>query len=535
MKLLQTFRQKNAMSTWLLIMALIGLAIGLIIACGKLSDESGQPSTPVGSTSGVPIPTGPQSSLGTYTFSLWPDMDILPADGVTYTVLHAQLEDSSGRSVADRLVTFSTSTTSDAIGYFIPPGTTPGSGSPSTMITGRTNQEGVASVRLYGIRSGSCVIEASVDVDGNGSDDLFVTTQVQFTRSTSPGMAGGYTFTLEADPDEIPADAVTDSLVTATVTDTEGGRVEDLEITFTEPTNLGQFEGSQTTYVGTTNLAGKVPVRFFGLQPGTALIQARVFIPEIEGYLQATVNIKITAGPGVPGAEIGGVFLTTDNPSQTLDVGTCGEGCAEATFPLYADVWDEDGYRVGAGVRVEFYTGTTGGTLIGYGETDSNGRATVTLTTPSLGPGCSGGSTWSLIVRAEAYFNDQTYTDTITLVATTTCTPPEPTPIPSLTVSANPSTITAPNGIAALQACTSDLRAGVTINFVSIGVGGITGATSATTETVYGGCTPPIPPNYVIYTAPVTTGGVTQAVTITVTASGYVYTAGTTTITVTIP
>jgi hypothetical protein len=159
---------------------------------------------------------------------------------------------------------------------------------------------GGVSVRLYGVLSGSCVAQASVDIDGDGANDLYKTVVVVFTPAGSPNTAGGYSLELSADPDEIPGDAGTASVITAQLVDASGGSVQDFTILLEDMTKFGGFEGGgttgtagSTTYEGTTDVDGKVSVRYYGETPGVALIRASVTVNDLVGELVNTVKVTI--------------------------------------------------------------------------------------------------------------------------------------------------------------------------------------------------------------------------------------------------
>jgi hypothetical protein len=506
------FSDRRVRNTWIVAISLFIITIGIIIGCGKLKDDE-RPSSPAGTSGGLPIPIGPQSSLGTYKLSLDVSPSTVPADGINFATLKAQLEDSSGRSVENFLITFNASPTSDAIGVFLPSGST----TFSTMITARTSENGKVSVRLYGVRSGSCIVQASVDLDGDGPGDLFVTTTVIFTSSGPPSSAGNYLLTLTAEPDTIPADAVSYSLITAKLTDSGGGPVENLTISFNTG-DLGTFEGDLTTYIGTTNSDGEVFVRFFGHQPGYALIQASVYVSDLVGTLTKTVGITITEGPGVPGTGVAGVYLSADQTTQTINAGVCGE-CGELTYTLGADVWDDRGFKVGAGVRVEFYNGTN---LIGYANTTADGKATVKVTHTACPAAPPASPSWTATITAKVIISNKEYTADITLYGTITCSQPTPTPTPTPTLDvitdAPVVSLTGAGGLpttATITACATSGGApqnGLTVFYAIAGTGAAIGdlsvPTDQTTAAAPAGCT-----NGITYTPAAASSGATITIT----------------------
>lgn len=306
MKFLSIFHDSRRRSTWFVVISLIILTIGVIIACGKLSNESTQPTTPSGTSGGVPIPVGPQSCWGTYCLSLKASRSSFPADTVSYTTLQANLTDTSGRSLENFLVTFNTATTSDGIAYFVP-WAAPNLPAPfATSITGLTQSDGGVSARMYGVQSGSVVVQASVGLNVQdtswSNDDLFTTTLVILTPSSGDvSAAGSYRLSLTADPMTIMGNGTDFSTLTAKVTDTSKGSVSGLAVTF----SALYVAGTLTPASVETDAQGCAYSKFTVLPPlgGSALITAQVYIPDLRGYLTKTIRISVislafTATPG---------------------------------------------------------------------------------------------------------------------------------------------------------------------------------------------------------------------------------------------
>jgi hypothetical protein len=179
---MQSFRfsSNKVRNIWIVGIVLFIVTIGFMISCGKLKDAGG-PSSPVGTSGGVPLPIGRQSSIGTYTLSLYADPSTIPADLITFSTLHAKLEDTSGRSVENFTIEFESE-----LGYLTndPQGPTTW----AQTAKGVTSQWGTVSLYLYGNRAGSEQVQAKVDLDRDGVPDLFTTTLVIFTPG--PGVPG---------------------------------------------------------------------------------------------------------------------------------------------------------------------------------------------------------------------------------------------------------------------------------------------------------------------------------------------------------
>lgn len=475
------------------------LTLNMLSGCGKLSDDTDRPSSPTGTSGGVPLPIGPQSSLGTYTLSISSDTDTIPADNLNYAVVTATLEDTSGRSLANFPVTF----TADSIGNLGP--------THLSVVAATTDANGQASVRFYGMTSGDCTVQASIDLDTNGVNDLYVTTVITLTSSGQPSSAGNYTLTLTASPRTIPADMASYSTIVARLVDSTGGSVENFTITFTA--DLGYLENDpqgpsdlSTTATSITDSDGGSSVYFYGARKGSAVISASVFVNDLIGTLQAKTTVLITEGPGVPGPGVPGIFLTAEPMSQivTADSAT-GVGEAEE-ITLEANVWDATGDKVGSGVRIEF-----SGAVVGYATTDSDGTATLTFNPGKLSVGTHEftitACTYGIIPGGERYCDDVTVTVTVLAAAPVELT---------IEVSAMPEEIqvgTNTSVITAIVSYQNQLLSGVTVGFQT-NLGSILPPVTATTDqfgvarvTLQAGLTPGIATVTALASTTLPTGG----------------------------
>lgn len=344
------------------------LGVAGIISCGKLSDDTNRPTSPIGTSGSSPLPIAPQSSWGTYALSISANPNTIPADGVNYTTIGAKLTDSSGRSVENFVVKFQT-TSSDTIALFVTPGGTTGTSSLSPTITGLTHSGGTISVRMCGIQSGSAVVQASIDLDTDGAEDLFVTTVVMLTAAAPTSSAGTYSLALTANPTTISADGISYSTITATVTDSAGASVENLPVLFTA--NLGTVTPAQ----GTTDRNGKVIIRFTGgLISGNAFIQAQVAIPDL-GTLQKVVQVTLT--PGGPPSTAGNYTLTLKARPDSIpaDKGTCSMATVTLTNSANARLVENIKIKLEDITKLGSFVGsTTSGQITTYeGVTDRYG------------------------------------------------------------------------------------------------------------------------------------------------------------------
>jgi len=368
------------------------LTIGIIIGCGKLKDED-QPGSPVGTSGGIPYPIAPPSSVGVYTLSLYANPETIPADGISFTNLKAKLEDSSGRSVENFIITFNTTPTSDAICYFQIPPTAPGSTvAYSTTTTGRTHEGGTVSVRMYGFRAGSCVVQATVNLDELGEDDLFVTTTVGVTGGTGVPGTGvpGVKLTVDDLFKEVSAGVCTDPdlasetfTLTADVWDETGAkagagvRVE-----------LSGDISSSTVYYDETDNNGQATwtVAYSGYPVGlwdftvtaTVVINGVEYSDPVTFYLNVTCDVPTpTPTPTVtPTPTPVPVTLTlTPNPSSVL------AGNTTSTINILAT--DSGGAPLTSPITVQLTT--TGGTL-SINPVTFTGTTNVTLTYTGVTP-----------------------------------------------------------------------------------------------------------------------------------------------------
>lgn len=379
------------------------------MGCGKLSDDTDRPSSPTGTSGGVPIPIGPQSSVGTYTLSISSDSDTLPADNLNYTHVRAKLSDTSGRSVENFTMYFS----SDPIGNL-----TTDHLFAATVLT---DANGEAAVRFYGEVSGDCTVQASVDLDDNGNRDIFVTTVITLTSSGQPSSAGSYKLVVTANPDTIPADSITYSTIVAKLYDSSGGSVENFEITFTS--DLGYLENdpegletTATTITTLTDKSGSSSVYFYGARKGSAVISASVYVNDLVGTLQAKTIVLITEGTGEPGDGVAGIKIQADPVTQIIQADETGYADVEEVT-VTANVWEETGDLAGAGVQVVFtYTSQSGGSGTAYAYTDATGTATTALKFGNKLPV----GTYRYTVTACVTIDDKEYCDSTNVIITVT-------------------------------------------------------------------------------------------------------------------
>jgi len=354
----------------------IGLVAAMVTGCGKLNDDTGQPSTPSGTTGYSPIPYGPKSTAGTFTLSMEADPATVPADATNYSTITVRLSNTSGLPVSGYTVKY---TADKLYGWFYEPD----SGEFVSEAEGLTDQNGASVKRFYGTRSGQGVARAEVDVDEDGTADLVVSKPVTFTSGGQPSSAWPYTLELSASPSSIYANMGDYSTIIATLKDATGGSVENFTIQFTS--ELGYLSNEpvpptvgSTTASALTNKNGSVSLYYYGARKGSAVISASVFVRDLMTTLQAKTVIKVLEGPGKPGEDVAGVMLDIEPETQVLTANEDGYGESDP-IKLTATVWDATGSHAAEGVQVTF-----SGDLEGFAYTDATGVATLDYQPPLL-------------------------------------------------------------------------------------------------------------------------------------------------------
>ena len=395
--------------TWFVCLLMCLALLGAFWGCGKLSDDTGQSSSPTGTSSaGTSIDFNITSTAGTYELALAASPTSIEADMNNYSILTATLSDSAERTVGGYGVVFLTSAN---LGYFYND-----SDGWTTSASAYTDSDGEATIRLYGGESGEETVIAAIDMDGDDEYDIKAEISMTFTSASSASCAGNYCIEVGANPTTIPADNATYSTVYATVTDSSGGSVEDLTITF--ESELGYLNNqptsgsTSTTETGLTGETGSVSMYYYADRAGSATITARVSIPDLPNELVDTTKITVTEAAGVPGDETPGLYLTVDPESQEQD-GDSNTGTSETDdIVLTATVWDSTGDLAGAGVQVEFT-----GDIEGFAYTDSSGVATLTKNMGSLGVGSHTftveACTYSILPDQEQYCDDVSFGVTV--------------------------------------------------------------------------------------------------------------------------
>ena len=228
--------------------------------------------------------------VGAMTLSASPTS--MPADGVSSSAIRASVTDTSGTSMPQgTAVIFTTS-----LGQFSNGGTS------QTVST--TDSSGSVTVSLISATtSGFAQVTAT-------SGGVTQRTIVSFEAEDAPAVVGA--MTLSASPTSMPADGVSSSAISASVTDTSGTSMpQGTAVIFT--TSLGQFSNGGTSQtVSTTDSSGSVTVSLISATTsGFAQVTATS-----GGVTQRTI-VSFEA-EDVP-AEVGSMTLSASSPSIPAD------------------------------------------------------------------------------------------------------------------------------------------------------------------------------------------------------------------------
>ncbi len=496
------FIKKNNLFLYGLIGILgIGIVIGVLAGCGKLNDDSGQSSTPSGTSGYSPIPYGPKSTAGTFTLSMKADPESVPADATNYSTITVTLSNTSGLPVSGYTIKY---TADKLYGWFYEPD----SGMFVSEAEGVTDQNGVATKRFYGMRSGQGVVRAEIDVDEDSTADLVVSKPVTFTPGGKPSSAWPYTLELSASPSSIYANLGDYSTIIATLKDASGGSVENFTIEFTS--ELGYLsnnpvpptrDAASTTATALTNKNGSVSLYYYADRAGSAVISATVSVRDLMTSLQAKTVIHVLPGPGKPGNDVAGILVDVkpDINYVPADIKT-GRSTEIVTINISGNVWDATGDEALAGVRVEFSGACNG---FATTTTDAKNRGVFGKEDPIVcGLGTLSIGTHAATITACTYSivpQQVQYCDTDTAYIIVTETPPEATPTPAatttpaanytLTVNKTGSgTVTsAPTGISCGTDCSETFTASTSVTLTA------TAASGSSFSAWSGACTGTVP------------------------------------------
>ncbi len=410
----------------------IGIVIGVLAGCGKLNDDTDQPSSPIGDSGYSSIPYGPVARVGTFTLTVDADPASVPADQTNYSTITATLSNTSGLPVAGYTVHFSSET---LFGWFYDP-------IGNLFVNGYdaiTDQNGTATRRYYGSYSGQAVVRVEASIGADGVADLVASKAVTFTPGGPPNSAGSYSLELSASPSKIYANSADYSTIVATLKDSSGGSVENFEIYF--EAELGYLSNNSVPPAATTgnsyataftNAHGSVSLYYYGARKGSAVISASVRIPDFAGSLplEKRIVISVLEGPGVPGDGVAGIVVHASPNSVSAVSGTA----ATEQIEIAGKVWDATGDHAVEGVRVEF-----SGMCHGFAETDEVGefgifssKSTGDAIYCTLNLGGTNAGTYTADITACTYGivpQQQQYCATDTVRITITAAP-TPTPIP---------------------------------------------------------------------------------------------------------
>ena len=259
------------------------------------------------------------------------------ADGVDKSTISVRLKNETGVAIENETVIFSTT-----------------NGSLSSSI-GLTDAEGLATVQLTApLVPGAATVTAQYGLAS-------VSTVVVFVSSTVVG-----SITLTANPDFIPADGSSSTIITAEVKDGAGAPApKGTSVTFT--TNLGAFPNNASTYtVITSDATGKVSVSLrAGTTAGSAIVTA--------SSNNVTQSVAVTFTSSVAGS-----ISLTATPDTLPANGV-------STSNIRATVKDASGNPVKNGEMVSFAIIAGLGTLSQNSSPTASGVANVVYTSPNVG------------------------------------------------------------------------------------------------------------------------------------------------------
>ncbi|WGM08314.1 Ig-like domain-containing protein [Arsenophonus nasoniae] len=265
------------------------------------------------------------------------DPDNSPANGKAENVVTATVTDSEGNRVSNIDVTFTVS-----------------AGATIEPVTGKTDADGKATAKITSKKAGSYAVTATV----NGKDTTKKTT-FRGDKETAEITEAN----LVIDPDNSPANGKAENVVTATVTDSEGNRVSNIDVTFT--VSAGATIGPVT---GKTDADGKATAKITSKKAGSYAVTATVNGKD--------TTKKTTFRGDKETAEITEANLVIDPDNSPAN--------GKAENVVTATVTDSEGNRV-SNIDVTF-TVSAGATIEPVtGKTDADGKATAKITSKKAG------------------------------------------------------------------------------------------------------------------------------------------------------
>ncbi len=316
-------------------------------------------------------------------------------------VIEATVSDNDGSPIANRIVTFSVSTSYGTV----------------TPQIDTTDAEGLAATVFSPTQSGSAVVTARI------SDEIYRSVTVEIEGDDSPQFGTGQ-LEVSISPELILASSDSTAEVTVTVTDADGVAAPESTMVrfaagekFADIDNNGYFttgvdsviydviDNNEWDAIGNipstavTDASGQATVTYTaGMQAMTVYIKATCLVAGYDGYAETTVQLT-------PDAQINSIYLASDS----IHLAVKRTGGLE-TSTLRAIGYDVNGNRVPEGLAVNFIiTDGPDTTLDGEHLADLTGddrRGPYTATTNSMGvascPISSGTVSGTIRIRAYA-------------------------------------------------------------------------------------------------------------------------------------
>ncbi|MFY0631873.1 MAG: Ig-like domain-containing protein [Flavobacteriaceae bacterium] len=287
------------------------------------------------------------------------------ADGITTSTITVQLKDANGNNITEAGVEVQFATTNGTL---------------STTGLVLTDANGQAQVTLTSPTSaGSADITAQVDTDGDDTVDGTVQNgspaKVTFTAGAISVAATGTE--ISASPTSIVADGITTSTITVQLKDANGNNITETGVEVQFAATNGTLS---TTGVVQTDANGQAQVTLTSpTSAGSANITAQV---DTDG--DDTVDGTVQNGSPATVTFTAGAISVAATGTQIGASPTSIEANGITTSTITVQLKDANGNNITeAGVEVQF--ATTNGTLstTGVVQTDANGQAQVTLTSPT--------------------------------------------------------------------------------------------------------------------------------------------------------
>ena len=297
------------------------------------------------------------------------------ADGVNYFEFNATVRDEQGNLVPDAVVNWSQNKGTDVILSAEANGASSSSVRAGNDVTSKTNQRGIAVMRLVSTTKAAYDILVSANVLNDSN--VVTAAPVSFTSGSTPAFGDGKS-TFTADKLLVKANDEDTSTLTFTAKDEYGNGIKDLESRLIFAVSSGNADGVTISAVTKTVDDGV----YKGTLKGT-LAGAYKIVPMLDGTAVGSlaVNITLTSDGNLPDTGDGHSTFTADkllvkandDDTSTLtftakDVYGNGINNLAANLTFAVATGNADGVTISAVSKAEgdgVYTGTLKGTLAG--------------------------------------------------------------------------------------------------------------------------------------------------------------------------